>query len=150
VTTFRANVGLAVLNPEGKVLLLRRADHPDAWQMPQGGIEQGESATAAAWRELAEETGLQPADAELRQVMDHWLGYELPEPMRSAKTGLGQVQLWHVFRLTGPQATVTPGTEFTDYRWADWEEAITNAVWFRQPIYRQVRDFVHGAACSPG
>jgi putative (di)nucleoside polyphosphate hydrolase len=141
VTTFRANVGLVVLNPEGRVLLLRRADHPDAWQMPQGGIEQGE---------LAEETGLRAADVELRQVMDYWLGYELPEPMRSAKTGLGQVQLWHVFRLTDPQATVTPGMEFIDYRWADWDDAITHAVWFRQPIYRQVRDFVHGVARSPG
>jgi putative (di)nucleoside polyphosphate hydrolase len=149
VTTFRANVGLAVLNPEGKVLLLRRADHPDAWQMPQGGIEEGESATTAAWRELAEETGLRAADAELRQVMDHWLGYELPEPMRSAKTGLGQVQLWHVFRLTGPQATVTPGIEFTEYRWADWEDAINHAVWFRQPIYRQVHNVVRGSARSP-
>jgi putative (di)nucleoside polyphosphate hydrolase len=142
-TRFRANVGLAVLDAAGRVLLLRRADHPEAWQLPQGGLEPGETPAAAAWRELAEETGLSKADVELETVMDHWLGYELPEQMRSGKTGRGQVQLWHVFRLTRPDATVTPGPEFLEgSRWADWDDAIANAVWFRQPIYRQVRDFV--------
>jgi putative (di)nucleoside polyphosphate hydrolase len=146
LSTFRANVGLAVLNLEGQVLLLRRVDHPDAWQMPQGGLKQGERPTAAAWRELAEETGLQAGDVELSQVMDYWLGYELPEQMRSAKTGMGQVQLWHVFRVTGPDVTVRPGVEFTESRWADWDDAIAHVVWFRQPIYRQVHNFVRGSA----
>jgi putative (di)nucleoside polyphosphate hydrolase len=141
-TRFRANVGLAVLDSAGQVLLLRRADHPEAWQLPQGGLEPGETPAAAAWRELGEETGLSAADAELDTVMDHWLGYELPKQMRSAKTGRGQVQLWHIFRLTGPDVTVKPGPEFTESRWADWDDAIANAVPFRQPIYRQVRDFV--------
>jgi putative (di)nucleoside polyphosphate hydrolase len=142
VPKFRANVGLAVVNREGRVLLLRRADHPDAWQMPQGGIEGGEAPADAAWRELAEETGLGPGDVELSLVMDHWLGYELPEPMRSKKTGRGQVQLWHVFRLGGPDAGVTPGHEFTAFRWADWDDAVAGAIAFRQPIYRQVRAFI--------
>jgi putative (di)nucleoside polyphosphate hydrolase len=141
-TRFRANVGLAVVDPAGKVLLLRRSDHPEAWQLPQGGLEPGETPAAAAWRELAEETGLSAADTELIMVMDHWLGYELPERMRSGKTGRGQVQLWHVFRLTRPDVEVKPGPEFTEPRWADWDDAIANAVPFRQPIYRQVRDFV--------
>ncbi len=142
MTKFRANVGLAVTNPGGEVLLLRRADHPDAWQMPQGGIEHGEEPSAAAWRELAEETGLGPGDVELRRVMDVWLGYELPEPLRTKKTGRGQVQLWHHFGLTGPAARVAPGHEFTAARWADWDEAIAQVVAFRRAIYRQVRDFV--------
>jgi putative (di)nucleoside polyphosphate hydrolase len=141
-TKFRANVGLAVVDAAGKVLLLRRADHPEAWQLPQGGLEPGETPTAAAWRELAEETGLSAANTELIMVMDHWLGYELPEQMRSGKTGRGQVQLWHVFRLTRHDAEVKPGTESIESRWADWDDAIANAVVFRQPIYRQVRDFV--------
>jgi putative (di)nucleoside polyphosphate hydrolase len=142
LTTFRANVGLAVLDVAGMVLLLRRADHPDAWQLPQGGLEGEETPMDAAWRELAEETGLSAADAELDKVMDYWLGYELPEHMRSAKTGRGQVQLWHIFRLTRADAVVSPGIEFTTYRWANWGDAIANAVPFRQPIYRQVLDFV--------
>jgi putative (di)nucleoside polyphosphate hydrolase len=141
-TRFRANVGLAVLDPAGKVLLLRRADHPEAWQLPQGGLEPGETPAAAAWRELAEETRLSAADVALEMVMDHWLGYELPERMRSGKTGRGQVQLWHVFRLTRHDVEVEPGTESIESRWADWDDAIANAVAFRQPIYRQVRDFV--------
>ncbi|HKE97884.1 MAG TPA: NUDIX domain-containing protein [Actinomycetes bacterium] len=139
---FRGNVGLVVLDPLGRVLLLRRADHPDAWQLPQGGVEPGETPAAAARRELLEETGLRDADVRLSDTMPYWLGYELPEPMRSAKTGRGQVQLWHVFRLTHPDATVTPGREFTQARWADWNDAISGAVAFRKPIYRQVREFV--------
>ena len=142
---FRANVGLAVLDREGRVLLLRRADHPDAWQMAQGGIKGGEAPADAAWRELAEETGLGPGEVELELVMDHWLGYELPEAMRSKKTGRGQVQLWHVFRLGDQDAAVAPGHEFTAFRWADWDDAVTGAVAFRQPIYRQVRAFVAAA-----
>jgi putative (di)nucleoside polyphosphate hydrolase len=142
LTTFRANVGLVVLDPAGKVLLLRREDHQEAWQLPQGGLELGETPTEAAWRELAEETGLSGDDVELGKVMDHWLGYELPEHLRSAKTDRGQVQLWHIFRLTRADPRVIPGTEFTEYRWADWDDAIANAVPFRQPIYRQVLDFV--------
>ena len=143
MTTFRANVGLVVLDPAGKVLLLRREDHPEAWQLPQGGIEPDETPTEAAWRELAEETGLTDGhDVELDKVMDHWLGYELPEHLRSAKTGRGQVQLWHIFRLTRADPQVTPGIEFTAYRWADWDDAIANVVPFRQPIYRQVLYFV--------
>jgi putative (di)nucleoside polyphosphate hydrolase len=142
LTTFRANVGLAVLDPAGRVLLLRRADHPEAWQLPQGGLEPGETPTTAAWRELGEETGLTAVDAQLGNVMDHWLGYELPEHLRSAKTGRGQVQLWHVFRLARADAPVTPGSEFTAYRWTDWDDAIANAVSFRRPIYRQVREFI--------
>jgi putative (di)nucleoside polyphosphate hydrolase len=141
--TFRANVGLAVLDTTGRVLLLRRADHPDAWQLPQGGIEPGETPTAAAWRELAEETGLSAAHVQLGNVMGHWLAYELPDRMRSAKTGRGQVQLWHVFRLTDPDAKVKPGREFVEARWADWDDAIAGAVEFRQPVYSQVRDFVN-------
>jgi putative (di)nucleoside polyphosphate hydrolase len=147
-TTFRGNVGLAVLNPAGNVLVLRRADHPEAWQLPQGGLESGETPTGAAWRELVEETGLTAADTELVGVMDHWLGYELPEQLRSEKTGRGQVQLWHIFHLTHDDAAVTPGDEFTAHRWKDWEDVIAGAVPFRQPVYRQVRDFVHRSAPS--
>jgi putative (di)nucleoside polyphosphate hydrolase len=122
--------------------VLRRADHPEAWQLPQGGLEPGETPTSAAWRELVEETGLTAANTELIGVMECWLGYELPEQMRSKKTGRGQLQLWHIFHLTHPDAPVRPGEEFTDHRWTDWDDAIAGAAPFRQPIYGQVRDFV--------
>jgi putative (di)nucleoside polyphosphate hydrolase len=149
MTTFRANVGLVVLNPTGRVLVLRRADHPEAWQFPQGGLEPDETPTGAAWRELVEETGLTAANTNLGSVMDYWLGYELPEQMRSEKTGRGQVQLWHIFHLTDPNAAVAPGEEFTAHRWTDWDDAIAGAVPFRQPIYRQVRDFVRQSSPQP-
>jgi putative (di)nucleoside polyphosphate hydrolase len=149
MTTFRANVGLAVLDSDGRVLVLRRVDHPEAWQLPQGGLEPGETLTGAAWRELVEETGLTAANTELGSVMDCWLGYELPEQLRSEKTGRGQVQLWHVFHLTHSDAPVTPGEEFTAHRWTDWDDAIADAVPFRQPIYRLVRDFVRRSSPQP-
>ena len=80
--------------------------------------------------------------------MDYWLGYELPEHLRSAKTGRGQVQLWHIFRLTRADPRVTPGTEFTAYRWTDWDDAIANAVPFRSRSTAKCLTSSAGPRCS--
>ena len=97
--SFRAGVGAIILNEDGKVLGLERKDIPDAWQMPQGGLEENETPEQAVKREVCEETGIEASNLELIASTPGWLAYELPEEARSKKIGRGQVQRWFLFRF---------------------------------------------------
>jgi putative (di)nucleoside polyphosphate hydrolase len=151
---FRAGVGIAVLDDDGRVLTLERADVPGRWQLPQGGIENGEQPQDAARRELWEETGLDWDAVELLGEHPGWLAYELPRDSWSAKTGRGQAQRWFVVRLIDPSAVlvldhVGPGeeqAEFRAYKWADWDELIGGAVAYRRPTYEQLASFARPLA----
>lgn len=142
--TFRAGVGAVICDERGLVLVLERADQADAWQLPQGGIEQDEDPQQALWRELFEEAGLTPADVDIVHEVPEWLGYELPKQSQSAKTGRGQVHKWFVLRARNAgelqirfDTTGTP--EFTSWRWADMSDVADNAVSFRRPVYSHLR-----------
>ena len=103
--SFRAGAGAAIVDREGRVLAFDRADvDGPAWQLPQGGLERGESPERAVWREVEEETGLTAARLELLGSLPEPLAYELPEAMRSARTGRGQVIYWFFFALVGAGA----------------------------------------------
>ena len=78
---FRANVGIMIINAEGYVLAFERADYPGSWQLPQGGIDESETAHEAALRELEEETGIQPTDIADLMECPEWLAYELPKSL---------------------------------------------------------------------
>lgn len=136
--TFRAGVGMVVSSPDGRVLALERSDVVDAWQLPQGGLRIGEADEAAAWRELAEETGLGPQQVALEDVWELWVGYQLPEEYRKPKTGRGQVHRWFLFRLrTGAELPELPAaSEFRNRQWLAMSEIISRTVAFRQPEYR--------------
>ncbi len=84
---------------DGAVLAFERADAPDSWQLPQGGIEQGEEAIDAVWREVKEETGLGPADLVSVGEYPEWVAYEWPAEIRAGRRGIGQVQRWFTFRV---------------------------------------------------
>ena len=87
---FRGNVGAVVINREGLVLVLERSDIKDAWQMPQGGLQEGEEPLDGVKRELREETTIGPEQLELVAELSEWLAYELPKERRTKKHGRGR------------------------------------------------------------
>jgi putative (di)nucleoside polyphosphate hydrolase len=139
---FRAGIGAVILNSSGLILTLERADISGAWQLPQGGLEASEEPLRAAFREVAEETGIAEHDLELLDVYPEPLVYELPASAQSKKTGRGQVQYWFLFRFRGNDDTidVTSGGEFHAWQWISFQSLLHTAVDFRAPLYRKLAD----------
>ena len=141
---FRAGVVAVVTNSAGQVMAFERSDVPGAWQLPQGGINVAEDITAAAWRELFEETGLGPDQVELVGEYPEWTAYEWPAELRAAGKGrgghrLGQAQRWFFFRVVDDAVEPTPdGIEFSTWRWVDRDWLIAQVVEFRRPSYHKV------------
>jgi putative (di)nucleoside polyphosphate hydrolase len=142
--TFRAGAGAVILNKSGKVLGLERKDIFGAWQLPQGGLDEGESPLEAVKREIREETGIKAKDLKLLSAASQLLAYELPPEVRSKKTGRGQVQYWFLFRFTGQDEAITLGDkkEFRTWKWMSMSKLASKVVSFKQPVYRAlVEDF---------
>ncbi|WP_302480130.1 RNA pyrophosphohydrolase [Sphingomonas bacterium] len=142
---YRAAAGIMLLNRARQVFVGQRIDTAlEAWQMPQGGIDPGEDALAAALRELEEETGVPPGKVELVAQAPDELLYDLPpELVGKVWKGRyrGQRQRWFLFRLTGTDADVnlaTPHPEFRAWRWAAPDELDALIVPFKRQLYAQV------------
>ena len=140
---YRANVGIVLVNPAGEIFVGRRRDTPDAWQMPQGGIDAGESVRDAAQRELAEEAGTNMAEP-VAETPD-WLTYELPRRLARRLWGgryKGQAQKWVLMRFTGTDADIDlfrhKPPEFDAWRWVSTPELLASIVAFKRPVYEQV------------
>lgn len=137
---FRANVGIVVINAEGHVAAFERKNQPGQWQLPQGGLDVGEEPEEAAYRELAEETGLGRDDVELVATHPRWLAYDLPPKLRR-KHWRGQVQRWFLFRLEDGcliDLGRADDDEFMAHRWMPMGELIA-AVWeVQRPVYEDV------------
>jgi putative (di)nucleoside polyphosphate hydrolase len=145
---YRPCVGIALFNRAGLVFIGRRAGFSgdDAWQMPQGGIDPGETPRDAAVRELAEETGVTQVSF-LAEAAD-WLSYDLPpDLLKSSWRGRyrGQVQKWFAFRFEGKDAHINilapPGgnkAEFAEWRWERLARTPELIVAFKRPVYGQV------------
>lgn len=139
---YRRGVGLALFNREGLVFAARRIDTPEAWQMPQGGIDDGETAEGAALRELKEETGISQADI----IAEHpqWLSYDLPETLsKNVWKGRyrGQTQKWFALRFTGEDSDINIHTihpEFDDWRWLPLTALLDMIVPFKRDVYDSV------------
>lgn len=152
---YRPNVGAALFNHAGRVLVAHRADlpanAPESWQMPQGGIDPGEDPATAVLRELAEEIGTGRA----RIIGEHpeWLSYDLPEDARRRGRWAryrGQTQRWFALRFLGEDGDIRldadPHPEFDAWRWADLAELPGLVVAFKRPIYESlVRSFARFA-----
>jgi putative (di)nucleoside polyphosphate hydrolase len=145
---FRANVGIAVIRPDGRVLSLERYGYPGTWQLPQGGLEVDEEPIDAARRELEEETGLRWDQVELIGEYPDWLVYELGAEDRTDDIGRGQAQKWFYVGLRETDATLDleriderKGTpEFSSYAWMSFAELVSKAVLFRRRVYQRVAE----------
>lgn len=136
---FRAGVVAVVVNSRGDVLAFERGDVPDAWQLPQGGIDVGERPEDAAWRELGEETALGKDDVELVAEHPAWVVYEFPDEVRRSGQRLGQAQRWYTFRAKSDDIVPTPDrVEFVDWRWVTVDWLVEHVVEFRREAYRSV------------
>jgi len=139
---FRAGVGAGIIDGDGRVLALERSDIPGAWQLPQGGLEEGEEPYRAILREINEETGISHDDLELIDEYPEPLVYELPPEARRKKTGRGQVQFWFLFRFKGneSQIEISSSDEFTAWRWMSVKQILADVVDFRARVYRRLTE----------
>ena len=144
---YRKNVGIVVADKEGKVLMCARADQEDLqWQFPQGGIENGEDITAAAKRELYEETGI--SSVRLVKVMPTTLRYDFPKNAQKRYGGLykGQEQTWVLFYFYGQDDEINFLTnpeeiEFKSFEWVDISEAPQRIVAFKKQVYQKAAEY---------
>jgi putative (di)nucleoside polyphosphate hydrolase len=140
-----------LLNPRGQVFIAQRIDTPGtAWQMPQGGIDPGETPRQAALRELREETGTD--NAEIIAESRDWVRYDLPEDLAPKLWGgryRGQEQKWFALRFLGTDADIDIAgehPEFSAWRWAELAEVPDLIVPFKRALYRRVVDEFSDAA----
>ena len=144
---YRPNVGLMLIGPDRRVFVGQRSDSAvPAWQMPQGGVDPGETPVEAACRELEEEVGT--TKALLLRESAGWLTYELPKGnARRLWKGRwrGQAQKWFALAFTGADADInihTAHPEFSTWKWVRARELPKLIVAFKRPIYEAtLREF---------
>ncbi|WP_294323183.1 RNA pyrophosphohydrolase [uncultured Sphingomonas sp.] len=142
---YRPCAGVMLLNRDGKVFVGQRLDSTlEAWQMPQGGIDDGEAPIDAAIRELREETGVQADKVRLIAENSAELLYDLPDDMIGKiwkGKWRGQRQRWFLFAFEGTDDDIdirTPEPEFRAWRWADPADLPSMIVPFKKVLYQQV------------
>jgi len=142
---YRPGVGVMLINKAGRVFVAQRIDMPGAaWQMPQGGIDEGEEPRAAAFRELEEETGT--AKAQIIGETRGWLNYDLPAEILSeiswGRRYRGQTQKWFAMRFTGKDKDIDieahKHPEFSAWKWAPVGSLTRLIVPFKRDLYKQV------------
>lgn len=140
---YRLGVGVMLLNAENRVFVAKRLDSTaEAWQMPQGGMDEGESPDQTALRELEEETGVRSAVI-LAESRD-WLTYDLPQELVPKIWGgqyRGQKQKWFVMRLEGGDEQInihTEHPEFSEWKWIDAPSLPDMIVPFKRKLYEQL------------
>lgn len=139
---YRLGVGIMLVNSEGRIFVGERDDTPGAWQMPQGGIDEGENPRAAALRELGEEIGTNAAHI-IAESAD-WLRYDFPDFLaEKAFKGkyAGQMQKWYLLRFEGIDSDIRLDAheqEFVQWRWASPNEVLAAIVPFKRGLYEAI------------
>ncbi len=146
---YRPCVGIMLVNADNQVFVAKRNDNrtspwKDAWQMPQGGIDEGEDAQAAAFRELEEETGVCADSVELIAQSKDEHFYDLPKELLGKLwkgKWRGQRQYWYLMRYLGPDSDINIDTEipeFSEWKWSKIENLADNIVPFKRIIYQNL------------
>ena len=143
----RNGVGIIVLNKDNKVFVAKRIDNPkDFWQMPQGGVNEGEDILSAAYRELEEETNIK--NVELIKELDGMTTYELPKNLLGIiwkGKYRGQKQKWFLMKFLGNNTEInlkTEKPEFLDWKWIDLEMITEVVVDFKLHVYKEIKSKV--------
>lgn len=139
---YRPCVGICLINSDGKVFVAERLDTPDAWQMPQGGIDKGEDPETAALRELEEEIGTNKA--RFLGPTEGWLTYDLPDDLIGKVWKgkyRGQKQIWYAFAFEGSDSDIdieTEHPEFARWQWVELQQIVDLIVPFKRDIYAEI------------
>ncbi|KAF0677291.1 RNA pyrophosphohydrolase [Profundibacterium mesophilum] len=141
---YRPCAGVMLVNPVGLIFAGERIDTPGAWQMPQGGIDPGETPREAALRELEEETGVRRGRVRIEAESPDWITYELPPELLGKLWGgryRGQKQRWFLMRFDGSDDEVDidrPHPEFSAWDWLPADRLLQSIVPFKREVYMQV------------
>ena len=141
---YRANIGIVITNEKKQILLAKRYKQ-DAWQLPQGGIDKGETELDALYRELEEEVGLAPEQVSLVAKTPKWLRYELPMShirRKQKPTCIGQKQVWYLLKLVSNDTDISLNlhnkVEFDDWKWVDYWSPVDEVINFKKEVYEDM------------
>ncbi len=138
---YRPNVGIVLMRADGQLFWARRVNR-DGWQFPQGGMNTDETPLEAMYRELREETGLEPHHVDVLGATPGWLRYRLPNRCvrrGSRPTCIGQKQVWFLLQMRCQESDLrldlTEKPEFDGWRWVDFWYPVDNVVVFKREVY---------------
>jgi putative (di)nucleoside polyphosphate hydrolase len=131
---FRKNVAAVIVDDKGLILVGKRTDVADAWQLPQGGVDKDENEQYAVLREVFEVTGIQPHFLNVVKKTSV-IRYLFPPEIRKGMKFDGQEQIYFLIKIVGPGWSLERSDEFFDFEWLDQNEVVKRAVEFKKNSY---------------